>query len=93
MRYTERLRAEIVRLRDLLLDNGIDPEPPGPPAAPQFGPPTLLEWITHKAVERAAARFVFDQATWERNLAWWRDPKWPPGELRIRLPTDFTVKH
>ncbi len=79
------LRAEVERLRDLLLENGIDPEPYVPPPE-KYGPPTLFEHtmrkMTAKFFAHAVARFM------EPNpiLA-----DMPIGPIRIRLPTDYSV--
>lgn len=50
MEDLEALRAENERLRELLLDNGISPEPYVPPL-PQFGPPTYSDFLMAQIAE------------------------------------------
>ncbi len=87
----QRLRAEIARLRDLLEENGIDPEPYVPPP-PQFGPPTRMEWqMAHlfDAANRDMMRRLWEEP---RSLAWALQDAKIGTTLRVRLPTDFSVR-
>ena len=94
---TERLlddcADEIQRLRELLLENDIDPEPYVPPPE-QFGPPTYYEYLMHqqmvKVFERAAADLLKPNPYME-SLAY-NDAAGPIGcNVRIRLPADYSV--
>jgi hypothetical protein len=88
------LKAEIERLRELLINNDIDPDP-APPEAEQFGPPTEWQWRMQQMFAASAGAFA-KHAT-EVLL---REPRWinlisPEGEaskLRIRAPTKFEVR-
>jgi len=83
------LRAEIARLRELLDDNGIDPDPVVWPAKP-FGPPTLLDHMTHQAAVSAISSMLADWKRTDAIFASWGDKGGAP--LRIRLPADFSVR-
>lgn len=90
MEYTKRLRAEIARLRDLLEENGIDPEPYVAPP-PQFGPPTEREWCFQKLFVKSTAQAVTMLLTQKTDRLFADGAQWP-ATLRVRLPTDFTIR-
>ena len=79
------LQAEIERLRELLIENGIDPEPYDEPPE-QFGPPTLAQYLMRQAMTR-----MFTKAA----VGLWKDKAavsgLSGGSIRIRLPTDYTA--
>lgn len=89
------LRAETERLRELLIENGIDPEPYVEPP-PQFGPPTLLEHLMHKAAEMMFKQAAIDimkpspilHVPSNNHVSQGANP---PTHFRIRLPADFSV--
>lgn len=93
MKDYDTLLAENERLRELLEDHGICPDPE-PDYVPTFGPPTLLEWRMQETFAKSAASCV--QHITEKNalLRFLESPKWSKGEeqsMRIRLPNDYTV--
>lgn len=90
------LRVENDRLRDLLIEYDIDPDP-APPEPEQFGPPTEWAWRMRKLFARSAAHAAVDlmrQTEAVRHLSGnqWDAPAGKIGStLRIRLPNNFTV--
>ena len=81
---------EINRLRELLLDNGIDPEP-YISEPEQFGPPTEWEWKMRKLFENA---FNLSKKSWIDQVShrhFLEGTTWPTT-LTIRLPEDFMIK-
>jgi len=90
MEYTRRLRAEIARLRELLEDHGIDPEPYVPPP-PQFGPPTEWEWRLAELFKKSAAHAATMLLTQKNDWLFTAGEK-PLSALGVRLPMDFTVR-
>ena len=81
----DELRAEVMRLRDLLEEHGIDPEPYVPPP-PRYGPPTLLEHMTVLAMNDVAQRFSDDMMKIDKIYSSY-------GRiLRVRLPSDYVVR-
>lgn len=95
MEDLEALRAENERLRELLLDNGISPEPYVPPL-PQFGPPTYSDFLmvqtTSALFKIAVDSFLRFSETRKLDECFFSGEAWPPSDaLRIRLPVDFNV--
>jgi hypothetical protein len=91
------LRAEITRLRGLLDDYGINPDPveDEPPKPECYGPPTLLEAMTRQTVAAMAARFAGSQKQgmkdfWLRDRAFAEGEQWP-SSVRVRVPIGFEV--
>ena len=87
------LEAENQRLRDLLVDYGIDPEP-APVEPPQFGPPTHIEYLMQRTVERAAGKIVEGLLNSSPLLRWLQGEEWDDkqrAELRVKLPAEFRI--
>jgi hypothetical protein len=87
----ETLRAENRRLRDLLDDHGIDPDPTSPEPE-QFGPPTLMEHTMRRLFAQSAARMMDDRSRWFTDRIFLGGTQWPDGMLKVRVPADFTVR-
>jgi hypothetical protein len=81
---------EIARLRQLLWDNGIDPDP-APPELPQYGPPTEFEWTMHKLFQRSSQYFANLLEEQTKTLDWLSGSQWAPGEVKIKIPRDHIV--
>lgn len=87
------LHAEIARLRDLLEENGIDPDP-APPELPQFGPPTEWQDQMSKMMIKATAGLV--RSVLLHDIAFAAGEQWAPGSkigstLPIRRPVSYNV--
>jgi len=87
------LQAEVERLRDLLIENDIDPEPYV--AQPeQFGPPTRFQQMVQKESAKLFAQTAV--RLWRRDaslqdLNYAADGELIGREIRIRLPIDYTA--
>ena len=88
------LRAEIGRLRALLDDHGIDPDP-APPEPEQYGPPTQIEWYMQQSFAACARGVAEQEYRWITELGFWDGEQWvkPGTTLRIRVPKKFEVTH
>jgi hypothetical protein len=88
------LHVEIVRLRDLLEDNGIDPDP-APPEPEQYGPPTELEWRMCRLMEAATRGLLKQYVERASDIAFYEGPQWTAEQtarmLRVRVPATFNV--
>ena len=87
------LRAENERLRDLLIDNGIDPDP-SPPEPERFGPPTEMDWRMGTLFAKAAKDAALDIMRQTEAMKWLTGHQWEEdvgSTLRIRKPNNFTV--
>lgn len=93
MSETENLKAEILRLQDILDDHGISHEVEVP-EKPHFGPPTEWEWRMSQLFKVSAAKWATELGVKAmRDHAFLSGKTWPDiSHLRIRLPTDFVVK-
>jgi hypothetical protein len=79
---------EIARLRRLLWENGIDPDPE-PALPPQFGPPTESEYQMQqlfRAATEGYAESIMEQITDMGFLSGEQDVP-----LKIKLPKSFQV--
>lgn len=85
---------EIERLRDLLSEHGIDPEPYVAPPV-KFGPPTRAEFLLHEITANAfasmARQFVAEQLSSAYDVT-----DEPPAQidstLRIRMPNNYLLR-
>ncbi len=86
------LRAEIARLRDLLEDHGIDPDP-APPEPEQYGPPTYMMWRMQQMFAATVRSVVQQHTTWITERGFWEGDQWvkPGTTLRVRVPNSFKV--
>ena len=81
----ETLRAEVERLRMLLLDHEINPDPYVPPE-PMYGPPTLMEHLIKESVRLWCNR----NSEFENDSLFLKGQKWT-SPLLVRLPGHFNV--
>jgi hypothetical protein len=85
------LRAENERLRELLIENDIDPDPE-PPAPPYFTVPTLAEWRISQMFARSAEYWLKSIEGTNALREFLEGSEWSEGQLlRVRMPTDFQV--
>ena len=90
MNETE-MKAEIERLRELLLDNGINPDPSLPEP---FGPPTAMMWGIQQRFAKSAAICAKQDAEQMREKMFMTDPQWTSeqyAQFWIRVPRNFKV--
>jgi hypothetical protein len=94
---TERLlddaAAEIVRLREMLLEEGINSDPEPPP--PLYGPPTVLQHMVSISLQASADSWGERIARHNTLLDLLRRNERgvvPGSTLKIRAPADFKVK-
>lgn len=87
------LKADNQRLRDLLIDNGLEPDP-RPPEPEQFGPPTELMWKLQRMFARSTAAFVAEETRRLLDRNFCSGLQWGAefSTLRIRKPTRFEVR-
>lgn len=92
------LRVENARLRYLLEEHGIDPDP-RPPEPERFGPPTEIDWKMQWYFARAAEKQAVETMRMMADMVFRTGENWPVDEqgchigptLRIRLPANFTA--
>lgn len=86
------LRAENQRLRDLLIDNGLEPDPL-PPEPEQFGPPTELMWKIQRMLTRSAEAFAAGETERLLDRNFCAGLQWGAefSTLRVRKPVRFEV--
>jgi hypothetical protein len=85
---TAALQAEIDRLRELLLDNDINPDPEPAYVAP-FGPPTLSEHLMSQMMDGAIklmVRQIVAEVPHIYDNEWAKPGAQIGSTLRIRLP-------
>lgn len=88
------LRAEIARLRALLDDHGIDPDPE-PPSPPQYWVLTRAEWQFQRMFAATTRDLVEGHARYVTDVGFWEGDQWlrPGTTLRVRMPNKFTVNN